>query len=206
MSHRILFGMILSLLLTACMSEKNHLEQLNDMKNESRYDNSIDHSNQDLNMKLRNIEAAYRDLEQRLEREIANRQVSLNRGAGYVVSLSLSQSVLFSSGSEKLSQQGRDVLDKIANMLLTLPQGQAIRIVGHSDNVPIGGVLRNKYTDNWDLSATRAAEVARFFIWGHRIPQERFRIEGRAHTNPIANNNTAEGRQKNRRIEIFIEH
>lgn len=201
-------GVILmtTLLLSACMTTKMDKNAIDGLKQESRYVNDLPLDNEDINLQIRNIESAYQDLEQRLEKEIANKQVSLNYVKDKSVALTLSQAVLFRSGSTALSQQGRHVLEKVSNTLKKLPRGQNIRVIGHSDNVPIGEPLRQKYVDNWDLSATRAAEVARFFIWGYNIPQNRFRIEGRAHTDPITSNKTAQGRQKNRRIEIFIEH
>ncbi|MDQ6961494.1 MAG: flagellar motor protein MotB [Mariprofundaceae bacterium] len=206
MNYQLGLTLLLALMLSACMSNKESKNELDGMKNESQYVNNLQSDNQDLNLQIRNIESAYQDLEHRLETEIANKQVTVDYIKDASVALTLSQAVLFRSGSDGLSQHGKVVLKKVSNVLKTLPRGENIRIVGHSDNVPIGGPLRHKYSDNWDLSAKRAAVVARYFIWSHRIPQDRFRIEGRAHTNPVATNKTSQGRQKNRRIEIFIEH
>lgn len=206
MKYSLGISLLLAFMLSACMSNKDSKNEIDGMKHESRYVNDLQSDNQDLNLQIRNIESAYQDLEQRLETEIANQQVSVDYIKDESVALTLSQAVLFRSGSDSLSQHGKEVLSKVSNVLKVLPKGQAIRVIGHSDNVPIGDPLRHKHIDNWDLSAKRAAVVIRFFIWTHQIPQNRFRLEARAHTNPVATNKTKEGRQKNRRIEIFIEH
>jgi chemotaxis protein MotB len=79
-----------------------------------------------------------------------------------------------------------------------------IRIVGHTDSDRIRPKYRSKYPSNWELSSARAAAVARFFQDEIGIAAERMEILGMAYTQPVASNETAEGRAKNRRVEIVI--
>ncbi len=121
------------------------------------------------------------------------------------VKVALPQAVLFASGSAQISPAGERVLAKVAKGLRAAPKSSLIRIVGHSDSRPVAGKLRNHFTDNWVLSAARAAAVARVFIWGENINKSRIRVEGVADVEPVADGATAAGRAKNRRIEIFVE-
>jgi len=121
------------------------------------------------------------------------------------VKVSLPRAVLFASGSTQINHTGGAVLARIAKGLKSAPENGLIRIVGHSDARPLGDKLRNHFTDNWELSAARAAAVARVFIWGYHISAKRIRVEGRAAVEPVANDAVAAGQAKNRRIEIFIE-
>jgi chemotaxis protein MotB len=76
-------------------------------------------------------------------------------------------------------------------------------VVGHTDNVPITGGLQKVFASNWELSAARATTVVRF-LQEAGIAPERLIATGRAEYAPVAPNDTPEGRQKNRRIEITL--
>jgi len=121
------------------------------------------------------------------------------------VKVTMPQAVLFASGSTRINHAGGSVLARMAHGLKGSPDTGLIRIVGHSDARPIGIRLRNHFKDNWELSAARAAAVARVFIWGDHIRANRIRVESRSAMDPVADDATAAGRAKNRRIEIFIE-
>lgn len=118
--------------------------------------------------------------------------------------VTMQQEVLFNPSSFKISKEGRKILKQVVNVLAGLDENKRINIVGHTDNMPVHKKWRQQFMDNWDLSARRAAEVARFFIWGYGIAPERISVTGRAHVQPVASNDTKEGRAKNRRIELFI--
>jgi chemotaxis protein MotB len=79
-----------------------------------------------------------------------------------------------------------------------------IRIVGHTDNDPLRFKSRRWYRSNWELSGARASSVARFFQHEIGIAPERMETMGLAYTQPIASNETAEGKAKNRRVEIIL--
>jgi len=121
------------------------------------------------------------------------------------VKVTMPQAVLFASGSTRINHIGGSVLARMAHGLKGSPETGLIRIVGHSDARPIGIRLRHHFKDNWELSAARAAAVARVFIWGDHIRANRIRVEGRSAMDPVADDATVAGRAKNRRIEIFIE-
>ena len=78
-----------------------------------------------------------------------------------------------------------------------------ITIEGHTDNVPIA--FSDRFRSNWDLSAARSAEVADYLLDNTAIENGRVTVTGFADTRPLASNATAEGRSKNRRIEVILE-
>jgi len=121
------------------------------------------------------------------------------------VKVTIPQAILFASGSTRINHTGESVLTIVAEELKNVSENGLIRIVGHSDSRPIGARLRSHFTDNWELSAARAAAVARVFILGEHISAKNIRVEGRASMDPVANDATLAGRAKNRRIEIFLE-
>ncbi len=108
-------------------------------------------------------------------------------------------SVLFDSGLSKLKEDGFIVLDKISDKLKDIDN--QIRVEGFTDNIPI---KTSKYNSNWELSAARAISVVRYFIENKGIDENRLSFTGWGEYKPIANNNSPEGRAKNRRIEITI--
>ena len=77
-------------------------------------------------------------------------------------------------------------------------------ISGHSDNVPLGAKLVDRYKDNWGLSMARALSTANFLSDQADIDADRMTVSGFGATQPIADNETAEGRQQNRRVEVSL--
>ena len=71
----------------------------------------------------------------------------------------------------------------------------------HSDNRPVSEKWHNQFIDNWDLSARRAAAIARHLIWGYGLKPENISVTGRAFVEPVADNATEEGRAKNPRAQ-----
>lgn len=111
--------------------------------------------------------------------------------------------LLFDQGKANLKPSVRDLLFSIANILKDYDK--KIRIEGHTDDIPI----KNKhFASNWELSAARAISVVKYFTEelppNHRMPPNRFEVAGLAEFSPVAPNDTAENKQKNRRIEIII--
>ncbi|MDX8383357.1 MAG: OmpA family protein [Ghiorsea sp.] len=121
------------------------------------------------------------------------------------IKITMQQGILFPSGSYKLGKSGREVLKKVAQALYGLDDALQLRIVGHSDNMPVSKKWHDQFVDNWDLSARRSAEIARYMIWSYGFAAEKISIVGRADVEPIASNKNEQGRAKNRRIELFIE-
>ncbi len=115
------------------------------------------------------------------------------------VEIEIKSSILFKSGSARLSRQARTVLKKIARILAKFPNH--IQVEGFTDNIPI---RTPTYPSNWELSAARAASVVHLFTQSG-IPPKHLSAIGYAEFKPIASNKTAEGRQKNRRINIIVQ-
>ncbi|WP_026998846.1 OmpA family protein [Eisenibacter elegans] len=117
-----------------------------------------------------------------------------------VVYISISDKLLFRSGSAELSAASENVLSKIARVVNDHKDFD-ILVEGHTDNVPIS---RQCFEDNWDLSAKRAIAVVRHLQTKHRVAPQRMTAGGRSEYLPKASNATADGRSKNRRTEIII--
>ncbi|MGM0449701.1 MAG: OmpA/MotB family protein [Pseudomonadota bacterium] len=112
--------------------------------------------------------------------------------------LRISSGLLFESGQAELSQKG---LDTLAELVPRLAQSaHPILVTGHTDDVPIA---TGRYPSNWELSSARAAQVVRFFQ-KEGITPERMTAVGKAHTKPRTTNETAEGRARNRRVELLL--
>ncbi|MFH1723818.1 MAG: OmpA family protein [Elusimicrobiota bacterium] len=114
------------------------------------------------------------------------------------ISLNLGEGVLFDSGNAELTPKALPVLESIAKDMKNLRN--QIRIEGHTDNVPI---RRGRYRSNWELSMARAYAVIRT-LEGSGVDSSRISGVGFGEHRPVADNATAEGRAKNRRIEISL--
>jgi len=111
--------------------------------------------------------------------------------------------VLFGSGQSTVTAQGRASLKNVAAALADMPD-YTIRVSGHTDNVPISRDYRSKYPTNWELSAARAAAVVRYFVEELGWDGSRLEAIGHAYFQPVAANDTEEGRAQNRRVEIAV--
>ncbi len=161
--------------------------------------------NKQLQQQNLSLGSTVNQLNQQLEQEIIDKQVQIEKQKQGGIKVTMQQAILFPSGTYKLGKSGRVVLKKIADGLQGLDQKHQLRIVGHSDNMPVSKKWREQFVDNWDLSARRAAEVARYMIWGYGFPAEKITVVGRSHVQPVSSNKTESGRAANRRIELFIE-
>ncbi len=113
----------------------------------------------------------------------------------------LSEEILFGTGSSELNDTGREVLTRLVAELEQLPY--QIGVVGYTDNVPVGPRLATRYPSNWELAGARAASVVRLFQ-GAGIPVQQLVAVSRGEGQPIASNDTPEGRKENRRIEVRL--
>lgn len=117
---------------------------------------------------------------------------------GLVVTIASDQ-VLFEPGQAQLRPAGRALIDELAAPLAALPN--PLRIEGHTDDVPINGA----FPSNWELSTARATTVLRELATNHGIDSARLSATGYADQKSIAANSTADGRARNRRVEILVE-
>ena len=118
---------------------------------------------------------------------------------GLVIRL-LTDKVLFDSGHAELKATGSPILLEVSHLLVTTKFSNAIAVEGNTDNVPISG---GEFPSNWELSTARANAVLEFFIH-HSVPQHRLTVVGFADQNPIAPNDTADGRSLNRRVDVVV--
>ncbi|MBI3970114.1 MAG: OmpA family protein [Chloroflexi bacterium] len=116
------------------------------------------------------------------------------------VIISLAGSLIFGSGSAELRPEGQQFLEFISGTLRDLPDKNPVRVEGHTDTTPTGST---RFLTNWDLSTARAAAAARVLA-EHGIAAERLIVAGYADSQPIADNNTPEGRTRNRRVDLRI--
>ncbi len=118
------------------------------------------------------------------------------------LSLNLVEKILFDSGSALVKKDGKKVLDRVAEILKKVQEKQ-IRIEGHTDNVPISARIIDKFPSNWELSTSRATNVVKY-IQEKGVDPKYLVAAGYSEYRPIAGNDSAEGRAKNRRIEIVL--
>lgn len=138
-------------------------------------------------------------LEQTLEQEIKDKQVRLSMEEKGLVITFVSE-VLFDSGKASLKPESFSSLDKVAKILIENVPGNNIGIEGHTDNEPI---KHSKWKSNWELSAHRALSVLEY-LEEKGVNSGRLSASGYGEYKPVASNDTAQGRQLNRRVEIVI--
>lgn len=124
-------------------------------------------------------------------------KVELKNGKVYV---SLSDKLLFKSGSAKVEEKGQDAIKLLADVLNKNPDID-IAVEGHTDNVPI---KTSQYKDNWDLSVARATNIVRLLTEEYKVNPRRLTSSGKGEYFPVAENTTPEGRARNRRTEIIL--
>jgi chemotaxis protein MotB len=114
--------------------------------------------------------------------------------------ISLSDGILFQSGVSELRPEGYPVLNKIIQVLQR--NKLAVRIEGHTDNVPIQG---GRFPSNWELSIARAVHVVKYFMDAGKIDPRRLSAVGYGESKPLYPNDSPQNREKNRRVEIILE-
>lgn len=114
----------------------------------------------------------------------------------------LTEEIMFRTGSEKLRRENIPFIYEMGKRLARL--GMNVQIEGHTDNREPAS-KENPMSNNWQLSLNRAYNLTRFFVEGTNFPKNRISVSGFGDTQPIADNTTVEGRQKNRRVEISIQ-
>ena len=143
----------------------------------------------------------YDALVMNLTAEVQKGELQINQYKD-MLSVDLADQVFFDSGRATLKPEGKKVLRKIGDTLKGY-ENKLIRVVGYTDNVPVAKALQNKFPTNWELSVERATTVVRF-LQDVGVPPDRMVASGRGEYSPVASNDTPEGRQKNRRIEIVL--
>ena len=186
----------------------NGVSQLNQLDD---YINSTGKAAEDMDAAIESIMeeaekqmmAASEELEEKVEEAVSEAGlddlVELSYTSQYV-ELTLNGSLLFESGSSVLSQQASTVLDQVG-LILERYAESTIEIEGHTDNVPIQTA---RFPSNNELSDARALSVFYYLMEHTSLDPAKVKHSGRGEYNPIADNNTQEGRALNRRVEIKI--
>ena len=131
--------------------------------------------------------------------DINDKDIEVNVEKG-VVFISISDKLLFNSGSFVVSERAKDVLGKVAKVVLDKPEIEFL-VEGHTDDQSI---QNDVLLDNWDLSVKRATSVVRVLQNDFGVQPERMTAAGRSYYIPVADNDTAENRAKNRRTRIVV--
>jgi chemotaxis protein MotB len=139
-------------------------------------------------------------------REVVTKQIAEHRLGASVIDVhpspeglvvSLREAGFFASGSAEVRPESLEMLRTIAESL----PGQAMRVEGHTDNVPIHTA---QFATNWELSTARAASITRLLIEWKIAAPERVSAAGYAEFRPVAENETEQGRMQNRRVDIVL--
>ena len=144
------------------------------------------------------LERLHRELAQTLSSQVAAHTVSIHMGRDGLV-ISLREAGFFASGSATPRPETLSTLKQIAASLSRTPYD--LRVEGHTDNIPIH---TSEFDSNWELSAARATRIARIFLNMKAMPPERISAAGYAEFHPVADNDTADGRAENRRVDLVI--
>jgi len=202
MLQRIGYILLAAFILTGCQNiSKEDLQVLQARADKA---NQLQQENATLKQEQKSLQQSITELNSQLEQEVNDKQILIEQNAQTgTIKVTLQQDILFPSGSYHIDQEG--AVDLLRKVVESLDGQNNLRIVGHSDNLPVSKKWRDKFSDNWDLSARRAGEVARFLIWGAGFPAESIEVVSRSDVEPIASNDTKEGRALNRRIELFIQ-
>jgi len=180
---------------SAELENKSLKEQMNNLEKQNSNDKK------DLQEKTKKAEFSEDQLKVALKQEIGKGLAEVQREKDRVV-VTVGSAGAFSSGSARLTKQARAIMQKIAKVS-GKGAGQ-VNVSGHTDNVPL--IFGGQYRDNWDLAAARASSVVQELAKANTIPSEKLKAISFGETKPIEQNDTRDGREKNRRIEIEIKY
>ena len=141
------------------------------------------------------------ELKVALRQEIGQGLVDVEREENKVI-ITVGAGGAFASGSAQLTPEAVDIMNRIAEV--NADGTSDIKVSGHTDDVPL--IFGSNYRDNWDLAAARSASVVQAFAANGTISEDRLEAISYGESRPIETNESAEGRAKNRRIEIEINY
>ncbi|MCP4153166.1 MAG: OmpA family protein [bacterium] len=169
--------------------------------------------NTQLNAKLKEVEKYKKELEEHrryindlegvksnLEKTVGVLETKIENGR---LKVSFKGDILFESGEHGLRNEGKKILESIFTILKKSMDQNDIFIAGHTDNVPIRADAKDRYESNWILSTYRAIEVVKYLVEKGMDP-DKLTAAGYGEYKPIAENTSAEGKSKNRRVELFL--
>lgn len=152
---------------------------------------------------------ATEELGEKVEEALENEGLLSGKYEGYIdmeitsqyVTLTLNGAILFDSGKAEIKDEAAEFIDKLGNVLVKYDEN-LVEVKGYTDSVPMRA--NGKYEDNMELSQARAYSVYKYLVKQKGMSEEKLECAGRGEQDPIASNDTAEGRALNRRVEIRI--
>ncbi len=144
----------------------------------------------------------YQVLQKKLEREIQDGEIQLKEMKDRLT-VTMVDKILFPSASADVRKEGKKVLDKVIAILKDV-KDKRIQVEGHTDNVKIFSSGKSMYPTNWELSVARATQVVRYLQEQGGLDPKLLSATGYSEYQPVAPNDTDEGKAKNRRIEIVL--
>jgi len=185
---------ILAVALTGCttLSKKRALERENERLKEQVA--ALEEE------KDADLQRALKDLTANLKDELANYKAKLEMTERGLVITFLAE-VFFDSGKDVIRNQGKVSLEKVASVLNKDVPDSKVAIEGHTDSDPI---KHSGWKSNWELSSARALSVLHYFVDEGSVDPSRLSAVAYGEYQPVASNDTKEGKQKNRRVEIVI--
>lgn len=182
------------------VSQLNELaDKVNNMGYESEEQEQDDAITEVKEEQLAETEKIAEEVESLAEKNNIDAELDVDFNGQYVT-LTLNGALLFDSGSAKIKEESMPVLDKLA-LILAKYKDHTIEIEGHTDNVPIH---TSEFKDNNELSSFRALSVFNYLLEVSELDPVNLKHSGRGEYVPVADNSTAEGRMRNRRVEIKI--
>jgi len=149
---------------------------------------------------MKKTDKVYDDLVKQLSTELDAKSIKIKEMKDGV-NVNLSEEILFSSGSAVLNDSGVKVIIKVSEKLKDIPH--QVIVAGFTDNIPIRGSLTKIFPTNWELAGARAASVVRL-LEKQGVKSEKLTAVSYGENEPVASNDSAEGRSQNRRIEIRL--
>ena len=150
---------------------------------------------------VQTVSRTYEDLLNEMKGEIEQGQIAITELKGKLT-VDVVDKILFDSGRAEVKPEGLEVLKRVVEILKTVTD-KIIRVEGHTDNVPIAGTLAKRYPTNWELSAARAINITRY-LEKEGLDPALLSAAAFGEYQPVADNETPEGRAKNRRIAIIL--
>jgi chemotaxis protein MotB len=194
-----------AVVLSGCVStskyERLEADKNQEIANLQKENAALQQQKKELQTASEQNQAQYDALVKKLSTEVQQGQLQVRQYKN-MLSVDVAEQIFFESGQAALKDSGKEVLKKVGEALKSYDK-KLIRVVGHTDNVPIAKSMQNVYPTNWELSATRATNVVRY-LQEIGLSPERMVASGRGEYEPVAPNDSPGGRQKNRRIEIML--
>jgi len=194
---------------TAQLDEKNHEIALENERLKEhvvyltgRLEEEVAKVSREKEEEIARVRATHDEMLKAMQKEVEQGQVKITQLADRL-SLNIVDKILFPSGEDQISEQGKEVLKRVG-AVLKQAKDKTIRIEGHTDNVPIAKPLKTRFPSNWELSTARATNVVRFLQDEAGIDANSLEAVGMGEYHPLASNKTPAGRSQNRRIEIIL--